>query len=74
MKAADVRNMTVEEAGRKLDEIYQRLFELRFQRASGQVKNTAQFSQLKRDIARLKTYLREQEIAAWYASQQNEEA
>ena len=40
------------------------LFNLRFQRATGQLENTARITRTKRDIARLRTVLREREIAA----------
>ncbi|MCS7221646.1 MAG: 50S ribosomal protein L29 [Anaerolineae bacterium] len=68
MKASEIRAMTDEEIARKLDETYQELFNLRFQLATGQLRNTARLSQVKRDIARLRTILRERELAAWYQS------
>jgi len=49
---------------RKLDEAHQELFNLRFQYSTGQLKNTARLSQVKREIARLRTILRERELAA----------
>ena len=47
----------------KLDESYQELFNLRFQRVSGQLTNTTRFSQVRKEIARVKTILRERELA-----------
>ena len=49
---------------RKLDEAHQELFNLRFQYSTGQLKNTARLSEVKREIARLRTILRERELAA----------
>lgn len=68
MKASQIRTMTDEEIARTLDESYQELFNLRFQFATGQLRNTARLSQVRRDIARLRTILRERELAAWYQS------
>ena len=48
----------------RLDEMRQELFNLRFQRVTGQLENTARFGDVKRDIARMNTVLREREIAA----------
>jgi|YNPNPStandDraft_1061719.scaffolds.fasta_scaffold03098_6 large subunit ribosomal protein L29 len=68
MKASQIRTMTDEEIARTLDESYQELFNLRFQFATGQLRNTARLAQVRRDIARLRTILRERELAAWYQS------
>jgi large subunit ribosomal protein L29 len=64
MKASEMRNMTVAELGHKLDEVHQELFNLRFQSATGQLKNTARLSEVRHEIARLRTVLRERELAA----------
>ena len=64
MKAAEVRNLSDVDLGRKLDEAHQELFNLRFQYATGQLKNTARLSEVRREIARLRTILRESELAA----------
>jgi large subunit ribosomal protein L29 len=63
MNATEIRNLTNAEIAGKLDDAYQELFNLRFQRTSGQLSNTARFSQVKKDIARMKTILRERELA-----------
>ena len=47
----------------KLDEAYQELFNLRFQKATGKLTNTARQSVVRKDIARIKTILRERELA-----------
>jgi len=62
MKPHEIRAMSDDEIKAKLDELYRELFNLRFQKATGQVKNTARFRQVRRDIARLKTILREREL------------
>ena len=49
------------------------LFKLRFQHVTGQLDNTARLGQLKKDVARLNTELREREIAAAEALTQSEE-
>ncbi|GAB4567151.1 MAG: 50S ribosomal protein L29 [Anaerolineae bacterium] len=72
MKASEIRAMSDSEIARRLDEAYQELFNLRFQYATGQLRNTARLTQVKRDIARMRTILRERELAAWYASQAQE--
>ncbi len=69
MQAYEIRSLTTAEIGQKLDEAYEELFNLRFQRATGQLKNTARKEQLRREIARLKTVLRERELTAWMAQE-----
>ena len=64
MRATEIRNLNAAEVARKLDEAHQELFNLRFQYSTGQLKNTARLSQVKREIARLRTILRERELAA----------
>ncbi len=64
MRPRDIRNLTNVEIGRHLDEAYQELFNLRFQYATGQLKNTARLGQVRREVARLRTLLRERELAA----------
>lgn len=63
MKADELRALNNAELARKLDDFYQELFNLRFQQATGKLANTARFKQVKRDIARIKTILRERELA-----------
>ncbi len=59
MKAADLRDLTVEELQAKLKEINEELFNLTFQKGSNQLENTARLPQAKKDLARIKTVLRE---------------
>jgi large subunit ribosomal protein L29 len=63
MKAKEVRSMTNADLGQRLDEAYQELFNLRFQRSMGKLTNTARMNQVRKDIARMKTILRERELA-----------
>jgi large subunit ribosomal protein L29 len=64
MKASELRSMTNAELANKLDDYHQELFNLRFQVATGKLSNTARFGEVKKDVARIKTILRERELAA----------
>ncbi len=57
MKAADLRTKTADELKDALMDLRKEQFNLRFQKASGQLENTARARQVRRDIARLKTVL-----------------
>ena len=57
MKPAEVRAMSDEELKSKLLDLKKEQFNLRFQKASGQLENTARIRQVRRDIARIKTEL-----------------
>ncbi len=70
MNAVDLRKMTYKELTDKLDESKEELFNLRFQLVSNQLDNTERLKQVKKDIARISTVMREQEIAAWEAQQE----
>ena len=59
MTAADVRAKTDDELTEQLDTLGREAFNLRFQRANGQLENTARVKQVRRDIARIKTILGE---------------
>jgi large subunit ribosomal protein L29 len=59
MKAADLRVMTVDQLGDELMKLKKERFNLRFQRASGQLENTARVRQVRRDIARIETITRQ---------------
>ncbi|HVH74085.1 MAG TPA: 50S ribosomal protein L29 [Stellaceae bacterium] len=59
MKPGDVRAKTADELGDELDRLGKEIFNLRFQRASGQLENTARVRQVRRDIARIRTILGE---------------
>jgi large subunit ribosomal protein L29 len=62
MKASDLRELTVEELQAKLKELEEEIFNLKFQVASQQLENTARLKESRRDIARLKTIMREKSI------------
>jgi large subunit ribosomal protein L29 len=64
MKGADRRTQSVDELNDSLLDLKKEAFNLRFQRASGQLENTARVRQVRRDIARIKTILREKQQAA----------
>jgi len=59
MKAADVRAKTNDELAEQLDTLSREIFNLRFQRANGQLENTARVRQVRHDIARIKTTIGE---------------
>lgn len=62
MKAQEWRAMSRDEIKVKLDELYQELFNLRFQASTKQLADTSRMRQVKRDIARGKTLLHELEM------------
>jgi large subunit ribosomal protein L29 len=64
MKAQDVRVKTDDELKAQVEELKKEQFNLRFQRASGQLENTARVRQVRRDIARAKTILGERRRSA----------
>jgi large subunit ribosomal protein L29 len=69
VKAAELRELTANELTVKLDEAKAELFNLRFQLATNQLDNTARLSVVRREIARIATVIREQEIEAWRQTQ-----
>jgi large subunit ribosomal protein L29 len=62
MKAAEIRSMSNEELNNKLKDLKAELFNLRFQLAINQLENPMRISAVKKDIARVKTILRENEL------------
>ena len=70
MKAIEHRNSTYSELAEKLDEAKEELFNLRFQLATNQLDNTARLRQVRREVARIKTVMREQELDAWRRQQE----
>ncbi len=61
MKANEIKDMTVDELNSKLAELKQELFNLRFQHAVNQMENPKRLQAVKKDIARVKTFIRKQE-------------
>jgi len=64
MKAKDLRELATEELEEKEKGAKQELFNLRFQKATGQLGNTAAIKKAKRELARVKTVRREAEISS----------
>jgi len=61
MKASELKGMTVEDLQKKVVELNEELFNLRFQLHTGQLENTARVAQTRKDIARVKTILRDKQ-------------
>ncbi|HUK10418.1 MAG TPA: 50S ribosomal protein L29 [Stellaceae bacterium] len=64
MNASEVRGKTTDELAAELEQLSKEVFNLRFQKASGQLENTARVREVRRTIARIKTVLGERERAA----------
>ncbi|MBO6510278.1 MAG: 50S ribosomal protein L29 [Roseibium sp.] len=64
MKASDVRAKTLDELSTELEGLKKEQFNLRFQKATGQLENTGRVRQVRRDIARIQTIMREKRVAA----------
>jgi large subunit ribosomal protein L29 len=63
MKANEVRKMSGEELENKLADLKKDLFNLRLQHATNQLDNPIRIAEVKKDIARVKTIIREQQLA-----------
>ena len=59
MKAKEIKNLSVEELNKKLADLKKDLFMLRMQHATNQLDNPLQLNAVKKDIARVKTIIRE---------------
>ncbi len=64
MKAEDVRAKSDDELAEEVLRLKKEAFNLRFQKATGQLENTARVRHVRRDIARIKTIMREKSRAA----------
>ena len=64
MKAKEIHDMTNDELNAKLGSLKEELFNLRFRHATGQLENPNVLKTVKRDIARVKTVIRERELKA----------
>ncbi len=62
MKASDIREFSKEELQSRLQEVKKNLFNLKFQKASGQLDNFMKIKSLKKDVAKIETVLREKEL------------
>ena len=61
MKAKEIRNLSTDELNKKLEELKKDLFMLRMQHATNQLDNPMRLATVKKDIARIKTIIREKE-------------
>ncbi len=73
MKASELRDLPYEELQEKLSDSKEELFNLRFQLATNQLDNPARLRSVRRDIARIATAIREQEIEAYYEMESGDE-
>jgi len=64
VKAQELKEMSEAELRQKEKEVTEELFNLKFQHATGQLENTERLPQVRRDLARVKTVLRQKEITA----------
>jgi large subunit ribosomal protein L29 len=71
VKAPELRKLTAGELEEKLGEAKEELFNLRFQLATNQLDNTSRIGQVRKEIARINTVIREQQIAAHYRLQED---
>lgn len=62
MKTKEIRSLSTDELLAKEKQYKEELFNLRFQQATGQLENTARLSQVRKNIARIKTILNEKEL------------
>ena len=62
MTVQDIRNTETQELLDKVEEYKKELFGLRFQQATGQLENTARIKTVRKNIARIKTIIREREL------------
>lgn len=62
MKASEIREFSLEEKQRKHDDLKEELFNLNFQQETGQLENPQKMKQIRRDIARIKTILKEDKM------------
>ena len=61
MKVNEIRNLTTEEINKKIKEAKEELFNLRFQQATGNLEKPSRIRELRHEVARLKTVLRERQ-------------
>jgi len=64
MKASEIRDLTEAELNEKLQDLKAELFNLRFQHAINQLENPMRLNDVKKDIARVKTILKQRELAS----------
>ena len=64
MKSADIRDLSTDEMTARIQQLQEEMFRLRFRRATMEIENPMLLRTIKRDIARLKTVLRERELTS----------
>jgi large subunit ribosomal protein L29 len=74
LKSNEIRDLPDGELVQKLTETKEELFNLRFQNATGQLDNYSRLGELKRDVARLRTALRQRELQAAESGSDSDEA
>jgi large subunit ribosomal protein L29 len=72
MKASDLRDLPYHKLADRLAEVKEELFNLRFQLATNQLDKTARMRDLRREVARISTVMRQQEIEAYFREQEDE--
>ena len=72
MKASDLRDLPYHKLAESLAEAKEELFNLRFQLATNQLDKTARMRDLRREVARISTVMRQQEIEAYFREQEDE--
>jgi len=70
MKASDLRDLPYDKLAERLAEAKEELFNLRFQLATNQLDKTARLRDLRREVARISTVMRQQEIEAYFREQE----
>ena len=63
MKNSEIRELTNEEIYKKIDELKEELFNLKFSQATGNLEKPSRIKELRKAVARMKTILRERELA-----------
>ena len=72
MQSHEIRNLGIADIQKRLEDAREEYFNLRFQRASGQLEDYTQIKVVRRNIARMLTILREREIAEWIGGPEGE--
>ena len=62
MKAEEIRALSTEELAKQLESVHRELFDLRFRAATKQLANNREIARVKKEIARIKTIMREKEL------------
>jgi large subunit ribosomal protein L29 len=71
MKASDLRDLPYQKLAERLAEAKEELFNLRFQLATNQLDKTGRLRDLRREVARISTVMRQQEIEAYFKEQED---